>query len=74
MTTDSERIAQRAADFLARSWDETPDQRLTREAWLAADPRHARAYRYLQRLDEKARRLGQDPDLRALLGKGPESE
>lgn len=73
MNTDPERIAQCAADFLARSWDETPDQRLSREAWLAADPRHARAYRYLRRLDEEALGLRNDPELRALLEQDPES-
>ncbi|MEN4902742.1 DUF4880 domain-containing protein [Luteimonas sp. TWI1437] len=67
MKTESERIAQCAADFLARSCEETPDQRMEREAWLAADPRHARVYRYLQRLDEDARGLRDDPELRALL-------
>lgn len=74
MNTESERIAQLAADFLARSCEETSDQRTEREAWLAADSRHARAYRYLQRLDEEARGLRDDPELRALLEQeGPDS-
>lgn len=67
MSNDYERIVQQAADFLARSCEETPKQRSKREKWLAADPRHGRAYRYLQRLDEEAGRLRDDPELRALL-------
>lgn len=74
MITDSERIAQCAADFLARSCNETPEQRSAREEWLAADPRHARAYRYLQRLDEEALGLRDDPELRAFLEQDPESQ
>lgn len=67
MSTDYERIVHQAADFLARSCEETPAQRLKREEWLAADLRHARAYRYLQRLDEEAGHLRDDPQLRALI-------
>ncbi|WP_425491088.1 FecR/PupR family sigma factor regulator [Luteimonas fraxinea] len=67
MSQEYDRIVQRAAGFLARSHAESPRQRANREKWLAADPRHERAYRYLKRLDEDARRLGNDPDLRSLI-------
>lgn len=73
MSNDSERIAQQAADFLARSSGETPGQRSERETWLAADPRHERAYRYLRRLDEEARCLRDDPVLRALIEQDSDS-
>lgn len=66
MNTDYERIAQQAADFLARSREETPDQRRERETWLAEDPRHVRLYLHLQRLDKQATGLLDDPELRAL--------
>ncbi|MEN5059989.1 DUF4880 domain-containing protein [Luteimonas sp. TWI1416] len=66
MTIEDERIAQQAADFLVRSREETAEQRLEREAWLAQDPRHASAYLLLKRLDEQAARLLGDPDLQAL--------
>ncbi|MEN5059990.1 hypothetical protein [Luteimonas sp. TWI1416] len=67
MSTDYERIVQQAASFLARSCAETPVQRVRREKWLAADARNMRAYRYLQRLDEEAAHLRDDPELRALI-------
>lgn len=67
MTTENERIAQRAADLLIRSREETPEQRREREDWLAEDPRHDRIYLQLQRLDNEATGLLEDPELRALL-------
>jgi len=67
MSHEYDRIVQRAAVFLAQSCEESPRQRANREKWLAADPRHERAYRYLKRLDEDARLLGDDPDLRSLI-------
>lgn len=67
MSHEYDPIVQRAADFLARSREESPRQRANREKWLAADLRHERAYRYLKRLDEDARLLGNDPDLRSLI-------
>jgi len=67
MSQEYDRIVQRAAGFLARSREESPRQRANREKWLADDPRHERAYRYLKRLDEDARSLGDDADLRSLI-------
>lgn len=67
MSQEYDRIVQRAAGFLARRREESPRQRASREKWLAADPRHERVYRYLKRLDEDARRLGDDPALRSLM-------
>jgi ferric-dicitrate binding protein FerR (iron transport regulator) len=66
MSHESERIAARAAEYLVRSREETPAQCREREEWLAADPRHLQAYRHLQRLDERAAILLDDPELRAL--------
>lgn len=67
---DSDHIAERAAKYLARSQIETPSQKLEREAWLAADPRHAREYERLQRIsDRMVDLLRDDPDLRALEAK-----
>lgn len=69
MSHESERIAERAAEFLARSREETPAQRQEREDWLAADPRHREVYLQLQRLDERASVLLQDPDVQARTGR-----
>lgn len=66
MTTENEQIAQRAADFLARSREETAAQRREREDWLAEDPLHVRIYLHLQRLDGAVTRLSDDPELQAL--------
>ncbi|MEQ8073625.1 FecR family protein [Xanthomonas hortorum] len=67
MTDDSDRIAQQAAAYRARSRDETPAQRQEREAWLAADARHAREYERLRRVEDRmAGLMGDDPDLQAL--------
>lgn len=66
MSRESERIAARAAEYLARSRDETPTQRWEREDWLAADSRHREVYLQLQRLDERASLLLEDPDVQAL--------
>lgn len=67
MATDNERLARLAADFLARSREETPSERQAREAWLAEDPRHLRIYRSLEKLDKDATALLDDPELRALM-------
>jgi transmembrane sensor len=69
MSHESERIAERAAEYLARSREETPAQRQEREDWLAADPRHRELYLQLQRLDERASVLLQDPDVRDRTGR-----
>lgn len=69
MSHESERIAERAAEYLARSRGETPAQRQEREDWLAADPRHREVYIQLQRLDERASVLLQDPDVQARTGR-----
>lgn len=66
MDKDSERIAEQAADYFARRCGETPSQRRSREAWLAADARHARAYAAMQRLWEHAANLRGDADLQAI--------
>ncbi|MCE4369693.1 FecR family protein [Xanthomonas hortorum] len=74
MTDDSDRIAQQAAAYLARSRDETPAQRQEREAWLAADARHAREYERLRRVEDRmAGLMGDDPDLQALDAKDIEA-
>lgn len=72
MVLDNERLAQRAADFLARSREETPAERQAREAWLAEDPRHLRIYQSLEQLDKDATALLDDPELRALLKRNSE--
>ncbi|MCD9125779.1 DUF4880 domain-containing protein [Luteimonas fraxinea] len=72
MATENERLAQLAADFLARSREETPAERQAREAWLAKDPRHLRIYRSLEQLDKDATALLDDPELRALLKRDSE--
>lgn len=66
MNTEYEQVVQQAADYLARSREETEGQRREREAWLAEDPRHLRVYLHLQRLDEQATGLLDDPELRAI--------
>jgi transmembrane sensor len=67
MNHDADRIAEQAAKYLARSGHETPVQRREREAWLSADPRHAREYALHQRLSGRmVDVLRDDPDLQAL--------
>jgi transmembrane sensor len=65
----ADRMTDQAAEYLVRSHDETPAQRQEREAWLAADPRHAREYVRLQRLSERVADLRDDPDIQALKAK-----
>lgn len=72
MATENERLAELAADFLARSREETPAERQAREAWLAEDPHHLRIYRSLEQLDKDATALLDDPELRALLKRNSE--
>jgi len=67
MRQERERIARQAAAFLVHSREETSAQRDEREAWLAQDPRHAQVYQKLQRLDEEATSLLDDPELRKLI-------
>ncbi|WP_368565572.1 DUF4880 domain-containing protein [Pseudoxanthomonas sp. UTMC 1351] len=66
MSHESERIAARAAEYLARSREETPVQRREREEWLAADPRHFMAYQRLLQLEEHATGVLDDPELQAI--------
>lgn len=72
MSHESERIAARAAEYLARSREETPAERREREEWLAEDLRHREVYRQLQQLDERASILLGDPDIRMLTDRDDE--
>jgi len=64
--SDSDRIAEQAIKYLARSQIETPSQRAEREAWLAADPRHAEEYERIRGLSDRMVDVFRDnPDLQA---------
>lgn len=58
-------IAEQAAAYLAGSQAESPSHRRTREAWLAEDVRHRRAYDEMQQLWDHAGNLRDDPELKA---------
>ena len=60
------RIAEQAAEYYVRSRMETAVERRTREAWLAEDARHRRAYDDMRRLWDCAGDLRDDADLKAL--------
>ncbi len=66
MDEHTDPIAQRAAELFARRNQATPAERGAREAWLAADPRHLRAYDDARRLWERTGALREDVDLQAL--------
>lgn len=66
MTHDPKRLAEQAADYFARRHEETALQRQQREAWLAADAAHRRAYDEMARVWELAGNLSEDPELQAL--------
>ncbi len=58
-------IAEQAATYLAGSQSESPAHRRAREAWLAEDARHRRAYDEMQQLWDHAGNLRDDPELKA---------
>ncbi|WP_168734331.1 FecR family protein [Pseudothauera nasutitermitis] len=68
MDTPSSRIAEQATEYFSRRRAESPQQRRQREAWLAADPRHAAEYAKIQRLWDLAGELRDAPRLQALRG------
>ncbi len=66
MTHDPKHLAEQAADYFARRHEQTALQRQQREAWLAADAAHRRAYDEMARVWEHAGNLSEDPELHAL--------
>lgn len=66
MDKQAQRIAEQADRYFVRRNNETPSQRRQREAWLAADVRHARAYEESQRTWEQLGDFVGDPSLQAL--------
>jgi len=67
MDHQTKRIAERARAYVAQSLHESQAGRREREAWLAEDPSHARAYARQRGLWEHAGSLADDPELRALM-------
>ena len=68
MDKHSKVIAERAAEYFVQRVSETLAQRREREAWLAEDIRHARAYEDVGRVWERADGLRGNPTLLALKG------
>ncbi len=66
MDTHSSRIAEQAAEYFSRRRAESPQLRRQREAWLAADPRHAAEYAKMHRLWDLAGEVRDAPRLQAL--------
>lgn len=66
MDKETRRIADQAAEYFSRRRAESPQQRRQREAWLAADPRHAAEYDKMQRLWDRTGELRDRPRLQAL--------
>jgi transmembrane sensor len=63
---DPDPIAEQAIKYLVRSQRETSSEREEREAWLAADPRHAEEYERIQRVSDRMVDVFRDnPDLGA---------
>lgn len=58
-------IAEQAATYLAGSQSESLGHRRAREAWLAEDVQHRRAYDEMQQLWDHAGNLRDDPELKA---------
>lgn len=66
MDTHSKHIAEQAAAYFVQRRGETIPQRREREAWLAEDARHARAYDDAERLWDRTGNLRNDAHLQAL--------
>lgn len=66
MDTHSKHIAEQAAAYFVQRRGETFVQRREREAWLAEDARHARAYEETQQLWDRTGNLRDDVHLQAL--------
>lgn len=66
MDKQSKHIAEQAAAYFVQRRGETILQRWAREAWLAEDAQHARAYEETQRLWDRTGKLRNDARLQAL--------
>lgn len=70
MDEQTKRISDQAADYFAGSQFETAEHRRAREAWLAEDMRHRRAYDEMQRLWDHVGNLRDDAELKAFTVQG----
>lgn len=64
MSQESERIDAQAAKYLARAHEESQEERLEREHWLASDRRHVQAYQRMQEIEQRLIGQKDDPELR----------